>query len=109
MSAWIRVAPVADFALGSHRVVDVEGVRMAVFHVMEGYYAIEDTCTHDGGELASGELQGCEIICPRHGARFDIRTGVVKAPPAYEAVSTFPVRENAGWVEVCDDRWGDQF
>lgn len=105
MSAWQRVAAVADFPIGSRKVVEVDGVRVAVFHTSEGYHAIEDVCTHDGGELASGVLEGCEIVCPRHGARFDIRSGEVIAPPAYESVASLPVRVESGWVEVRDDRW----
>lgn len=105
MSDWARVAPVADFLPGSRRVLEVEGARVAVFHLPEGYFAIEDVCTHDGGELASGELTGCEIACPRHGARFDVTTGAVTAPPAYEPVAVLPTRVADGWVEVRDDRW----
>jgi len=105
MSAWIRIAALADFPPGSRRVVDVDGVRVAVFHIDDGFHAIEDVCTHDGGELASGELIGREITCPRHGARFDLSTGAVTAPPAYEAVAVLPVRVENGWVEVRDERW----
>ena len=105
MSAWIRVAPLSDFPVGARRVLDVDGVQVAVFHLQDGFFAIEDVCTHDGGELASGQLEGCEIACPRHGARFDVRTGAVTAPPAYEAVAALPTRTDAGWLEVRDDRW----
>lgn len=105
MSAWQRVAPMAEFPVGSRKVVDVEGVQAAVFHLSDGLYAIEDVCTHDGGDLASGVLEGYEIVCPRHGARFDLRTGEVTAPPAYASVAVLPVRVEAGWVEVRDDRW----
>ncbi|NTV95829.1 MAG: Rieske 2Fe-2S domain-containing protein, partial [Thiobacillus sp.] len=70
-----------------------------------GFHAIEDACSHDGGELASGTLVGREITCPRHGAGFDITTGAVTAPPAYEAVAVLPVRITAGQIEVRDDRW----
>ena len=105
MSDWDRVAPVGDLPPGSRRVVDVDGVAVAVFNLDGDYCAIEDTCSHDGGELASGELQGEEIVCPRHGARFNLRTGEVTAPPAYSAVAVFPVRVVDGWVEVRDDRW----
>ena len=105
MSAWQRVVALSDFPTGSRRVIDVDGVRVAVFHLHEGLYAIEDVCSHDGGELACGALEGCEIVCPRHGARFDVRTGAVTAPPAYEPVAVLPVRVEAGWVEVRDDRW----
>ena len=105
MGDWIRVAPLADFPPGSRRVVDVDGAVVAVFNLDGEICAIEDICTHDGGELASGVLEGEEIICPRHGARFNIRTGAVAAPPAYEAVAVLPTRLADGWVEVRDDRW----
>lgn len=105
MSDWVRVAPVQDFPPDSRRVLDVDGARVAVFHLPDGYYAMEDACTHDGGELASGELEGWEIVCPRHGARFDLRTGDVTAPPAYAPVAVLPTRVADGWVEVRDDRW----
>lgn len=105
MSNWTQVAAVADFPPGTRRVLDIDGVRVAVFHLEDGYHAIEDVCTHDGGELAIGKLEGCEIICPRHGARFDLRTGTVTAPPAYEDLPILPTRINNGMVEVRDDRW----
>jgi 3-phenylpropionate/trans-cinnamate dioxygenase ferredoxin subunit len=105
MTDWIKVARVDELPPGTRRVVDVDGVAVAVFNLGGDYCAIEDTCTHDGGELASGELEGEEIVCPRHGARFNLRTGAVTAPPAYSAVATLPVRVNAGSVEVRDDRW----
>ncbi len=105
MSAWVKAALIEDLPPGSRSVVDVDGVAVAVFNLDGEYFAIEDTCTHDGGELASGEVDGEEIVCPRHGARFNIKTGAVTAPPAYSAVATFPVRVQAGWVEVRDARW----
>lgn len=110
MVAWVRVAPVVDLPPGSRQVVDVDGAQVVVFHLAEGFFAIEDVCTHDGGELASGELvcgdsADCEIVCPRHGARFNVKTGAVTAPPAYEPVVTLPTRVVEGWLEVRDDRW----
>ena len=105
MSDWVDVAPIKEFPTGESRVVDVDDVMIAVFNLGGEYYAIEDVCTHDGGELASGAVEGEEIICPRHGARFNIKTGDVMAPPAYEAVATFPVRLHEGMVQVRDDRW----
>ena len=105
MSDWTPVATVDELPPGSRRVVDVDGVSVAVFNLGGSYCAIEDVCTHDGGELASGDVRGDEIVCPRHGARFNLRTGAVTAPPAYSAVNTFPVRVSAGWVEVRDPRW----
>ncbi|MBI5463018.1 MAG: non-heme iron oxygenase ferredoxin subunit [Gammaproteobacteria bacterium] len=105
MTDWIRVARIEDLPPGNRCVVDVDGVEVAVFNLNGDYCAIEDVCTHDGGELSSGEIEGEEIVCPRHGARFNLRTGAVTAPPAYTAVACLPVRVVAGWVEVRDDRW----
>ena len=105
MAAWARVCALPELPEGARCVVEVDGIGVAVFNIGGQMNAIEDVCTHDGGELASGELDGYEIVCPRHGARFDVRSGEVKAPPAYEAVATFPVRVTDGWVEVRDARW----
>ena len=85
--------------------VDVDGVAVAVFNLGGDYCAIEDTCTHDGGELASGTVEGEEIVCPRHGARFNIKSGAVTAPPAYEPVYKFPLRVQDGMIQIRDDRW----
>jgi 3-phenylpropionate/trans-cinnamate dioxygenase ferredoxin subunit len=100
MGKWINVAPAGDLAPGSHRVVDTDGVQIAVFNVNGDLLAVEDVCTHDGGDLAAGELEGDVIVCPRHGAKFCLRTGAVLSPPAYEDIATFPVRVEAGVVQV---------
>ena len=85
--------------------VEVEGARIAVFKLATGFYAIEDICTHDDGQLTGGCVEGDEIICPRHGARFSIKTGEALTAPAYEPTAIFPVRLENGWVQVKDDRW----
>jgi len=105
MSAWVDVARIEDLPPSSRRVVDVEGVQVAVFNIDGALYAIEDICTHDGGELASGVLEGEVIVCPRHGARFSVKTGAVLAPPAYAVLPIFPVRVEQGMVQVRDERW----
>jgi 3-phenylpropionate/trans-cinnamate dioxygenase ferredoxin subunit len=105
MSDWVDVASVESFAPGECRIVDADGTRIAVFNLDGEYHAIEDVCTHDGGELASGCRDGDVIVCPRHGARFSIRTGDALTAPAYEATAVFPVRVHDGTVQVRDDRW----
>jgi len=105
MSDWIDVVAENELAPGTSRTIDVDGTDVAVFNLDGAYYAIEDVCTHDGGVLTGGEVDGDVIVCPRHGARFSIRTGEVLAPPAYEDVPTFPVRIEAGIVQVRDARW----
>jgi len=103
MSDWIDVAPEEEFRPGERRIVDVDDIEVAVFNVGGIFHAIEDVCTHDGGELASGELRGEVIECPRHGAQFSVRTGEVLAPPAYEPVAVYPVRVENGMVQVGDE------
>jgi 3-phenylpropionate/trans-cinnamate dioxygenase ferredoxin component len=105
MSAWVDVCPLENLPPGTRRVVDVDGAAVAVFNIDGALYAIEDVCTHDGGQLASGELAGDAITCPRHGARFSVKTGAVLAPPAYAALHVFPLRVEQGMVQVADDRW----
>lgn len=105
MSEWIDVAREGSMAEGEHIVVEVDGTAVAVFFVDGQYHAIEDICSHDGAEVASGRVEHCEIICPRHGARFCLKTGKVRKAPAYEDLATFPVRIENGQVQVRDNRW----
>ncbi|RJG08020.1 non-heme iron oxygenase ferredoxin subunit [Noviherbaspirillum cavernae] len=105
MSTWINVAAVSQIADGGFCTVDIDGTDIAVFNLDDEFFAIEDICTHDGGILTGGSVEGDQVICPRHGARFSIRTGAALAPPAYEPVVTFPVRVKDGMVQVRDNRW----
>lgn len=107
MSDWVDAVSKDELAHGQYVIVDVDDVAVAVFNIDGEFLAIEDLCTHDGAELASGDLDGDAIVCPRHGAKFCLRTGEVLAPPAYEPVSVFPVRIHGEMVQVRDDRWED--
>jgi 3-phenylpropionate/trans-cinnamate dioxygenase ferredoxin component len=98
--SWIAVAPAASVAPGDYAQIEIDGAIVAVFNIAGTFYAIEDVCTHDGGELAGGAVEGDVVICPRHGARFCLRTGAALTPPAYEPVRTFETRVNEGVVEV---------
>lgn len=105
MSNWIRVCARTELLPGEHRVAWDGDVAIAVFNIDGELYAVEDVCTHDGGDLATGELHGYAIECPRHGARFDVRTGAVLCPPAYEPIAKFPVKTEDGVIYCRDDRW----
>ena len=105
MSEWIDVARQDEFPAGERRSLDVDGTQVAVFNLAGEYYAIEDRCTHDGDALTGGALDGEQIVCPRHSARFSIKTGAVLAPPAYEPLATFPVRVEGDMIQVRDARW----
>ena len=105
MSDWIVVAEADAVKPGEVRVVEVDGTAIAVFNVSGEFFALEDVCTHDGGQLTGGCIEGGEVVCPRHGARFSIRSGEALTPPAYEPTAVFPVRIEGGQIQVRDDRW----
>lgn len=97
---WLDVAAATEIHPGDFEILETDERVIAVFNVDGEFFAIEDVCTHDGAELAGGPVDGDQIICPRHGARFCLRTGRALTPPAYEDVATFPVRLRGGRVEV---------
>jgi 3-phenylpropionate/trans-cinnamate dioxygenase ferredoxin subunit len=105
MAEWVDVAPASEFGSNSWRTVEIDDVTILVFNLGGEYYAIEDLCTHDYSPLLGGDIEGEEIICPRHGARFNIKTGEALTAPAYEPLPTFPVRIEGGMVQVIDERW----
>lgn len=89
---FVSIAGVNDLPPGERLFVEIDQNTIVVFNIAGQFYAIDDVCSHDGGPVGDGELEGMEIICPRHGARFDIRTGRVLALPAVEDISAYPVR-----------------
>lgn len=104
MQGWVRVCGRAELLPGEWRVAYDGDTAIAVFNIDGALYAIEDVCTHDGGELAGGPVDGFEIECLRHGARFDLRTGAALCPPAYTPTVVFPVKLEDGVVWTRDDR-----
>jgi 3-phenylpropionate/trans-cinnamate dioxygenase ferredoxin subunit len=100
MSDWVDVGESA--ALGENRAlsVEVEGEPIVIVRCADGLYAVEDRCTHDGEPLSGGEVEDCELVCPRHFARFSLKTGDALTPPAYEPVRTYQVKEENGRVLV---------
>jgi len=100
MSEFIKVAETSDLPPGRVKVVLVGDRRIALCNVDGQFFAIDDLCTHDGGPLGQGELQGDIIECPRHGARFNVRTGKVLALPAVKALNTYPVEVEGSEIRV---------
>jgi 3-phenylpropionate/trans-cinnamate dioxygenase ferredoxin subunit len=92
MAEWVKVAEVGELDPGQKKQVDLEGLAVALFNVNGEYYAIEDVCTHDGAPLAHGRFRGEEVTCPRHGARFNVKSGAALCMPAFEPVETYPVK-----------------
>jgi 3-phenylpropionate/trans-cinnamate dioxygenase ferredoxin subunit len=92
MSELVRVASIDEIPPNSSKLVEIDNIRIALFNLNGEYYAIEDVCTHDGGPLVEGEIvNGHEVRCPRHGARFDIRTGAALSMPAFEPTIAYDV------------------
>jgi len=85
---------------GERLFVEVEGLPIVILNIGGIFYAIDDVCTHDNGPLGDGDLDGHTIICPRHGARFDIRNGKALSLPAYKNIDTYPVRVVSGMIEI---------
>lgn len=99
---WVDAGPAADLGEGQSISVAVGRRMVAVIRSAGEVFAIEDVCTHDGAELTGGEIEAGEIVCPRHGARFCLRTGQALTPPAYEPVRVFATKIEAGrlWVRA---------
>jgi 3-phenylpropionate/trans-cinnamate dioxygenase ferredoxin subunit len=102
MSTLIDICPLEELPPGAMRLVEWEDLEIGVFNCAGELLAIEDRCSHDDGILLEGELDEatCTIECPRHGSRFDLRTGKPLNLPAYVPVDTFPVSVEAGLIKV---------
>ena len=99
MAEWVKVGEVGGLAPGQVKVIMPRGERIALANVEGEYFAVDDVCTHDGGPLDQGEVIGHQIECPRHGARFDVRTGRPTLP-AVLPVKTYPVRVVGNDIEL---------
>ena len=101
MEHWTNVCSASELLPGGVKVAELgDGRPVAVFRVGNDYYAIEDRCSHEDENLSWGTVQGCEVTCPRHGARFSLRTGEALSLPAYEPVAVFSVRVREGMVQI---------
>ena len=102
MSPLVDICPVEDLQPGEKRLVELADLEIGVFNCNGRLYAIEDRCSHDDGPLCEGDFdpESGVVICPRHGANFDIRSGRPLTLPAYQPVETFPVRVDDGMIKV---------
>lgn len=107
MTEFVKVAKVEDIPPGERLWYDFEEETVVIFNVEGQFYCIADVCTHDGGPLEEGELEGHEVECPRHGAHFDIRTGEALSFPAVTPVPSYQVKVEDGYiyVESPDEAW----
>jgi nitrite reductase/ring-hydroxylating ferredoxin subunit len=94
------ILPLAEIPQGSMRAVTVAGREILICHTREGIYALDNICTHAHARMCEGRLRATRIVCPLHGASFDIRDGKVLGPPAVLPLPAFPVRVVEGSIEV---------
>ena len=97
---YVRVAAADEVPSGGVTAVSVAGRTIAIFNVEGTFYAVDDTCTHEYAPLSQGPRNGEIITCPKHGSRFNVRTGRVLSLPAVVPVSTYPVKVEDGQVYV---------
>ena len=100
MANFVKVAVRSEIPLRSGKCVEVEGRRIAIFNLDATFYAIDDECTHSGGPLSEGTIEGEEIECPWHMGCFNIKTGEVVGPPPMDAVAAYNVRLSGEDIEV---------
>jgi len=100
MAEFIKVARKSEIAEQSARCIEIEDKRIALFNLGGEFYAIDDTCTHRGGPLSEGTIEGDEVECPWHGARFNIKLADVTNPPASAGVTKYNVRVIGDDIEI---------
>jgi nitrite reductase/ring-hydroxylating ferredoxin subunit len=100
MAQFVKVAGTDEIAAGSGKQVEVNGKSIALFNLGGNYYAIANECTHKGGPLAEGFVEGESVTCPWHGGQFNIKTGAVEGPPPSKPVVKYNVRVQGNDVEV---------
>ena len=100
MAGFVKVASAGDLAPGQGKMVEVNGKKIALFNLEGSFYAIADTCTHRGGPLSEGEIEGEQVTCPLHGAIYNIKSGEVLGPPAPKGVACYNVRVAGTDIEV---------
>lgn len=98
--SFVEIASETELPNGERLFVEVEGLPIVIFNIAGHYFAIGDVCSHDNGPLGDGMLDGHLVVCPRHGAEFDIRNGKAITLPAVVDIPAFPVRVAAGMIEI---------
>lgn len=97
---FVEIAPASELPNGERLFLEIEGKAIVIFNIAGQFFAIGDVCTHDDGPLGDGDLDGFNIVCPRHGAEFDVRTGKVVQMPAVVDIPAYPVKVVDGMIQV---------
>ena len=97
---FLDIAPASELPSGERLFIEVEGKSIVIVNIAGQYFAIADICTHDDGPLGDGDLEGYNIVCPRHGGEFDVRTGQAVQMPAVVDIPAYPVRVVDGMIQL---------
>lgn len=97
-SSYRQVANLADIPKGKTLCVELDGMEILLCHTSEGVYAVDNLCTHAAARMSEGKLKACRILCPLHGAAFDVRDGSVLSKPAREPLGSYAVKVEGGQV-----------
>jgi 3-phenylpropionate/trans-cinnamate dioxygenase ferredoxin subunit len=97
---FVAVGSIDELPNGERLLIEIDGQPIVIFNIVGALYAIADVCSHDDGPVGEGRLEGFEIVCPRHGARFDARSGEVLSLPAVVDIPAYPIRIQEGQIEV---------
>jgi nitrite reductase/ring-hydroxylating ferredoxin subunit len=100
MANLVEVAKTNEIKPGEGKLIEVDGNEIALFNCDGSYYGIDNQCTHVGGPLCEGDLDGDSVICPWHGAEFDVKTGKVLGPPAEESVKSYRVQVDGDSIKI---------
>ena len=97
---FLEIAPAAELPNGERLFIEAEGKSIVIFNIAGQFFAIADICTHDDGPLGDGDLEGYNIVCPRHGGEFDVRTGMAVQLPVVVDVPAYPVKVVDGMIQI---------
>jgi 3-phenylpropionate/trans-cinnamate dioxygenase ferredoxin subunit len=97
---YLDIAPESELPNGERLFIEVEGKSLVIFNIAGQYYSIGDICSHDDGPVGDGDIEGHNIVCPRHGGEFDVRTGQAVQMPAVVDIPAYPVRVVSGMIQV---------
>jgi len=97
---YVEIAPASELPNGERLFLEIEGKAIVIFNIADQFFAIGDICTHDDGPLGDGDLEGFNVVCPRHGGEFDVQTGKAVQMPAVVDIPAYPVRVVDGMIQL---------
>jgi 3-phenylpropionate/trans-cinnamate dioxygenase ferredoxin subunit len=97
---YLDILPASELTNGERLFVEVEGKSLVIFNIADQFFAIGDICSHDDGPVGDGDLEGYNVVCPRHGGEFDVRTGQAVQMPAVVDIPAYPVKVADGMIQV---------